>query len=276
MNNTFTNSHYTVFVNSCDSFEDCWNPFFTLFAAHWNSPVSNLVLNTEQKTYKFPGLNIHCSKVGTGPDGKRLSWSECLISALNDIETPLVLYLQEDYFIEHNVNTRLVDEMAEMMGKDDEIKYIGLTNIGNYPPFLIYEKDPRLVIVSRKSRYRISLQAGLWRKEILLSYLRSDENAWMFEIFGTIRSRNRNELFLTLNRNINDIKKMPVIVYKHTGIIKGKWHPEMPLLFESHGINIDFSLRGIYREKYLILRKIETVATLIKNPLKFVNGLLGR
>ena len=25
------NLKYTIIVNSCDNFEDCWNPFFTLF-----------------------------------------------------------------------------------------------------------------------------------------------------------------------------------------------------------------------------------------------------
>lgn len=276
MHTQISDSSFTILINSCDSFEDCWNPFFKLFSTYWKAPVQEIFLNTELKTYKFPGLNIQSSQVNLSNPDLKLTWSECLIDALKKINTPLILYMQEDYFIEQPVDVPLINEMAQLMYDNSVIKYIGLTRIGSYPPFFNYEKDPRLVVVSKNSRYRISLQAGLWRKDILLAYLRSDENAWMFEIFGTIRSRKKNELFLAVNREIYNTSQKPVIVYEHTGIVKGKWHPNIPALFEKHNIKVDYSIRGIYKEKYWILRKFETFITLVKNPAKLLTGLLGK
>ena len=95
-----------------------------------------------------------------------------------------------------------------------EIKYIGLTKFGNYPPFHDYFGDNNLKIVSKTSKYRVSTQAALWRTDSLLSYLETDENGWEFEIFGTRRAKKKNELFLTLSPNYLNQNKL-VIYYHH-------------------------------------------------------------
>ena len=45
---------YTVFVNSTDTFEDAWAPFFHLLGDYWPE-VDKVVLNTETKDFSFPG-----------------------------------------------------------------------------------------------------------------------------------------------------------------------------------------------------------------------------
>ncbi|MFM9834618.1 MAG: hypothetical protein ACKVOA_00770, partial [Methylophilaceae bacterium] len=74
----------TIFVNTSDSFEDCWHPFFSLFARYWPNCPYPIVLNTETKDYSFKGLNIVCAKVAIG-ENRRLTWSECLERALDYI-----------------------------------------------------------------------------------------------------------------------------------------------------------------------------------------------
>ena len=122
----------------------------------------------------------------------------------------------------------------------------------------------------------ISTQAGLWDRETLLSYLRAEENGWMFEIFGTKRAQKKNEIFLTVSSQFYNLKANPIISYIHTGIIKGKWHQEIPDLFKQNRISVNFNERGFYKPKPLLLRKIETARKLLKDPLKFFNGMLGR
>ena len=85
----------SIFVNTSDSFEDCWHPFFTLFACYWPNCPYPIVLNTETKHYSFKGLNIVCAKVAAG-ENRRLTWSECLARALYGVKTPYILYLQEE------------------------------------------------------------------------------------------------------------------------------------------------------------------------------------
>ena len=261
------NKLYTIIVNSSDGFEDCWNPFFTLFKKYWPDNESLVFLNTEFKNYVHPGLNIKSTKVQEGITDRKLTWSECLIKALQQVETPFVLYLQEDYFIESKVNQAKIEELAYKMINEFEIKYIGLTKFGNYPPFHDYFGDNNLKIVSKNSKYRVSTQAGLWRKEALLSYLENDENGWEFEIFGSRRAKMRNDLFLTLSPDY--LKENIVFDYQLTGIIKGKWLRTIPTLFERENIQIDFSKRGFYKELKVLYRKIETFKKIFFDPTKF-------
>jgi hypothetical protein len=102
------------------------------------------------------------------------------------------------------------------------------------------------------------------------------ENGWMFEIFGTLRANKRKDLFLTANRDLYSRYKNPIISYEHTGIIKGKWHPAMESLFTKNNINIDFSIRGIYYKKNILLRKIETINKLLKNPISIIISLISK
>lgn len=266
----------TILVNTSDSFEDCWPPFFKLFSEYWPNCNYPILLNTEFKEFQYPNLNIKSAMSNSDSPDTRLTWSSCLINAIHQIQTPIVLYLQEDYYLDAKVNIELIEELAELLEQNEQIKYIGLTDSGNYPPFKPFEKDHRLWEVSKNAKYRISTQAGLWKKDTLISYLKPDENGWMFEIFGSIRAKKRNDLFLTVNRELYNKKENPVFPYILTGIIKGKWHVAIPELFTKHQIQVDFSKRGFYIEKSYLLRKIETFKMLLRSPLKFYFGITGK
>ena len=265
---------YSILVNSCDSYEDCWHPFFTLFAKYWPNYKGQIVLNTERKNWSFPGLNIKCARVQPDASERKLSWSECLLRALDHIDTSLVLYLQDDYFLERPVNSALINELAELMVRDNSIKHIGLTHFGSHGPFE-QTPDERLWKIGERSAYRVSAQAALWQVETLRSYLRPEENAWMFEIFGTRRARHRTETFLTVNRDLYNPKAAPIIQYMHTGIIKGKWHPKVPALFDLHEIKVDFEKRGFFKSEPKALGKIRTLTKLISSPAALWRGLWG-
>jgi len=264
---------YTILINSSDGFEDCWDPFFWLFYKYWEDHSTLIMLNTEKKTFTFNGLNIISSQSNLGID-HHLTWSGCLINALKAIKTPLVLYFQEDYFLEKPVLIDIINEFAKLMLKDNSIKYIGLTNSGNLRSFKEWSKEHSLWEVSKESRYRISTQCALWDRETLISYLRPEENGWMFEIFGTRRSKKRNDLFLTANQDLFNNENQ-IVFYQPTGIIKGKWLKTIPFLFEKEGLKMDFSKRGFYVERNPFFRKIETFAKLLKNRRLLFNGLRG-
>ncbi|RZK77381.1 MAG: hypothetical protein EOO85_08980 [Pedobacter sp.] len=253
--------NYTVLVNSCDAFEDCWNPFFTLFCKYWPDFSAPILLNTETKSWFFEGLDLKCTQVQLG-DHKRLSWSDCLIKALDQVKTPLVLYFQEDYFIHQTVDSALIQKACEYMYEHPGVQRIALTRHSGPGPF---EKGPEdwLKTVSRNARYRISTQACLWRVENLKSYLKNVENGWMFEIFGTWRSHKRNDLFLVASSTEEPIE--PAIDYLHTGIIKGQWHSGMKNVFSENKINIDFQKRGFHVPQKGIKRKVAVIRKLSEN-----------
>jgi hypothetical protein len=198
-----------------------------------------------------------------------------MLHGLDKLQTPLVLLMFEDYFVQSRVNSAIVNEFADLMCRDARIKHIGLTHFGSMPPFHRTD-DVRLWRVGQRARYRISTQAGLWRVDTLRSYLRPRENSWAFEIFGTWRARNRSDLFLTTNREIFRPGNSPIIEYMHTGIIKGKWHPDIPELFRSHGISVDVAKRGLFKPRPKLLQKLATLQKLLSHPIAIVRALCDR
>ena len=261
---------FTLLVNSCDKFEDTWDPCFTLLKAQGarGLETDGVLLVTERKDYAFEGFDVRATRpnlrIGESP-----TWSARLLDALDAVRTPLVLYMQDDYFVERPLDVDLINDLAREMIEDPGIGHIGLTHIGSRGPFEPTD-DPRLRRIAPRAGYRVSTQAGLWRVPVLRSYVRPDENIWMFEIYGTRRAWHRKEEFLTVAR-----ERPSPFSYVHTGIVKGRWHRAIPALFARYGIPMDFARRGFYDAPPLLLRKWQTFRTLLADPGRLVSGLRG-
>lgn len=265
------NTQYSILVNTSDGFEDCWRPFFILLKKYWPSCNAPIYLNTENKDWSFPNTSIRCTKV-QDKNESRLPWSECLIRALDQIKTPLVIYFQEDYFIDKYIREDIVNASVDYMLKHPEVEHIGLTKHGSHGPYEPYTEN-WLLKIRQNARYRISTQAGLWRVDALRSYLNSSENGWMFEIYGTWRAQRRPALFLTTKFGTED--GGPTIDYLHTGIIKGKWLPGIDKVFSENDINVDFKPRGFYTQKPRLVQKYEVALKLLKDPRRLISQLIG-
>ena len=251
---------FSILVNSTDSFEDCWYPFFFLFNKFYPDYKGKIYLNTETKDFSFPGLNIIPIKNNIETPNKMITWSQSLLRAIDKIETSIILYLQEDYFINNYVNFRQIYEFVNLMRKEN-VSCIHLTSYGPHGPYLSspYKK---LFLVDRKASYRISTQASLWKKTILKKYLRHHENAWQFEIFGTKRSYWEKDYFYCINNNLFNNNK--IISYYPTGIISGKWNKEAVYeLFRENHLKIDFEKRGFYDNKIKPKRRRITIQKII-------------
>lgn len=234
----------TILVNTSDNFEDCWIPFFTLFQRFWPDCPHPIVLNTETRDFAFAGLDIRCAKVAAGSD-RKLTWSECLARCLDGIATPYILYLQEDYFLEAPVNAETIELfVAEMRaGHADVIRIMECGGAGPWHP----TANPLLWQVDRKAQYRISLQAGLWRKTTLREQIREHESPWQLEVFGSARARRRNDKVLCVNRDLFSETGKEILPYRPTGVISGRWERDIvEPLFARHGLEVDFSHRGFY------------------------------
>jgi hypothetical protein len=239
------NSLYTIVVNSTDSFEDCWFPFFKLFSAYWHGSTPKIVLNTETKNFNYVGLDITCAKVAGSNPASRIAWGECLLRCLDKVDQDIVLYLQDDYFINGPVDVKQIDAFAKIMLKE-QYSHISLVTFSNGGPWHS-TKYAMLWEVDQKASYRISLQAGLWRKERLRYYLRRHENPWQFEVWGSKRAHRIKDSFLSVSHDVFADPSRQIIPYEPTGIVKGKWDRNIVhRLFLENGIDVDFSKRGFY------------------------------
>ncbi len=264
IDNVVAHSDLTIFVNTSDNFEDCWHPFFSLFQRYWPDCPYPIVLNTETKDYNFSGINITCAKVSSG-EVNRLGWSECLARALDGINTPYILYLQEDYFLESAVKADVLKELLDLMraGQADVIRLSEAVDAGPW-----HTTDSNLIwAVDQKAKWRFSLQAALWRKDLLRKQIRQHESPWQLESFGGSRLRRSKEKICCVNRDLFYGKGKEVFPYQPTGIIAGKWVGEIVVpLFQANDITVDFSIRGFRvqgkrskKRKAFFLRMIDRV-----------------
>jgi hypothetical protein len=237
-------SDLTILVNTSDGFEDCWAPFFQLFATYWPGCQYPVVLNTETKAPSFAGLPVRSSQVGLNA-ARRMTWSECLAACLDAIDTPYVLYLQEDYFLEAPVQQAYIETLLDEMRADraDVIRLMECGGSGPWSP----SPNPLLWEVAQNARYRIALQAALWRKSILRGHLRLHESPWQLEVFGSARARRVKDRVLCVNRDRFHGEGKEVFPYVPTGVVSGRWERRVvEPLFARHGIYVDFTRRGFH------------------------------
>ncbi|MCZ7663146.1 MAG: hypothetical protein M5U22_09565 [Thermoleophilia bacterium] len=235
---------YTMFVNSTDSFSDTWPPFFTLLKAYWPPPYPLIVLNTETRDFCLEGLAIRTTRVGVGSP-KHLAWGESVRRALSTIETDLIVYLQDDYFLNGPVRTDVLERAVEAMNREP-IECVRLMECGGSGPWSPTD-DPLFWEVDRNAAYRLTLQAAVWKKVALLKYLRSHETPWQFEVWGSKRASRLGGTIYCLNRDAFNDEIGQMIPYTPTGIVKGRWNRDVVVdLFERHRITVDYSKRGFW------------------------------
>ena len=236
-------STFSIFVNTTDKFEDCWEPFFKLFSIYWPDYKGKIYLNTETKTYQYPGLDIvSIRNCAATQDADKATWSECLIRGWNAVDNDVILYMQEDYFFYAPVNNAQVERYAAFIRQED-ISCLHLTYASGNGPFFP-SKYPGLQEIGPNAHCRLSCQGALWKKTALLKYARPHESAWQFEAFGTQRAHIIKDNFL--NVDVAADEKNRLLPYILTGIIQGRWKKDVPELFAKHQISADFSRRGFY------------------------------
>ena len=260
-----------ILVNSSDGFRDCWDPFFRLLETHWPQCRFPVYLNVEEATYDHPSLAIRCLNHPRLASGANVPWSNRLIESLRAIPERYVMYLQEDYFLDAPVRDDVVEDCLRVVAEEGA-GCVHLTGFGARGGSKTAER-PYLVDVPRISHYRVSTQAAIWDKNVLLSYVRPDETVWETEILGTVRSWSQHAAIRTVDRL--RLGGPPVMSYTGTGIIRGKWHPEMVPLFSRHGIDMDFDRRGFYSFPSRWTTRSRIIMSLIKRPRRSLMAILG-
>ena len=239
-----TTPRYTLVICTCDAYADAWGPLFTLFRKYWPSLNVPIVLNTETKAYQHEGLNIICPQLYKGhPNPQTVPWSKRLRETLNRVvSTDLVMLFLDDFYLRSPVNTERLNICLRLMEQDVKIANLQLFTCP--PPYRSLKEYPWIVKRSKKAPYLFSLQAGLWRTERLLHFLRDHESPWYFERWGSLRGRRYPDDFYAL-ATTNGKQEIFDYCPSGQGVSKGLWRPKTPELFAQEGINIDLSIRGV-------------------------------
>lgn len=245
--------NFSILINSTDSFIDCWSPFFLLFKKYWPDYNGKIYLNSEHKSFNIEGLEIISVKNNLSLS----TWSECLQYAIDKIEEDYFIYMQEDYFFHSKVNSRIINEYFELF-KTSDFDCLHLTDQCNNGPFKKNTINPNFWEIPKNTKYRASTQAAFWKKKSFLKIIRPWESGWDFEKFGSKRSNKYLKKIMCVNQDLHSINKNELLPYVFTGIIKGKWKPEIVDVFKRNNIKVNFNKRGFVNSNSRLINKLFT------------------
>jgi len=218
----------------------------------WPDCPFDIYVCSEEKDFKLAWVkNI---KVG-----KKAGWGEMLLYVLDKIDTPNVIYLQEDYLLKGETNNQ---ELNHLLSIFEKLNAAYLRLLPWPGPDLIHTEYPEVGICLPESRYRTSLQAAVWDKEVLKEVTLSSDDG-RFESWSIKRAEklNRDFLCVTPKSSLPNVNEHPSysIDYFATGVFQGKWLKECIKVFKPLGIGIDTSHRKVMTRfdffKYALRRK---------------------
>lgn len=240
-----SNNKATVLICSCDNYSDIWVPFFTLFQKNWPDCPFRIILNTESKTY--PEKWVASLQLYEGVN-KKISYGRRMIDHLNHIETEYVILLLDDFFLRGPVSTKRILQLLEQMDFDKSIASINFDISYDIADDLTSLQGYRLK--PNYSDYKLDLQAGIWRKDVLLKYWLPYMSPWDFEYYGSILTINDGYKYYQ-----RDYHTPPIFYYYDQqnffefGLRGGKWYKNsVESLFKENNIDVDFSVRGTIDE----------------------------
>ena len=169
-----SNSNYCVLVQSTDSYEDCWYPFFKLFSIYWPNYKGRIYLTTESKSFTYPGLKIITNQVDSYSKNKVKTWSESLLRSLEMIHEEYILFILEDLFLNRAVNEQMIKKFVHRM-EIEKISILYLTDQSTSQ--VIYNgTNDDIIEVDQNANNRISALTAIWNKKAFYKYLIPREN----------------------------------------------------------------------------------------------------
>ena len=257
----------SVFVCSCDKYEDLWYPFFKLFKKYWTMPYLDVYLNTESKNYQFEGLNIKMvhPKFKDSPYGKRM------IETLRKVKTEYIILFLDDFFLRKEVDDNTIKDIITYMDSDRKTVCFYNDCLDTYAQWE-EEKHPGFKRIPYGASYTLNMQVGVWRREKLIKYWKENVSPWEWEEYCNVLSFNKkSDKFYSLTSFDNSFCDYGHNEYMSMfGVYSGKWIlDDVEPLFKKEGIAIDFKKLGIYdaNKEYNRVSNFEDNNYLIKKRL---------
>ena len=177
-----------LLVHSCDRYEFLYKGFEYFFLNHWDFSIPcHYYFSTEMIDTNIHGFeNI---KSGKG------EWSDRLIKILRDaIKEDYILYFQEDMWLTKNVNAKFFIQLFQQ-AFENNWKQVKLNSSEVYKTKktnIFIEGFNISEINNTESKFLMSHQVTLWKKDYLLDQLLKNENPWRNEKRGSKRLKKIN------------------------------------------------------------------------------------
>lgn len=232
----------TILTTSCKWYDDVLDIHEKLFAIHWKDCPYQRYLVMDEVTPEAEYLKCYDQVIVTGKESGKKNHRR-VTEALKKINTPYVIFVQEDMLLYDKVNTERIEHLLDVVERD---------NIGSLRlmPFygadsecaVSYEKDEELVEYPKGTPYRVSYAPTIWKKDYLLKISEQYEYGADFERKGTELSNTMSEVMLGYK----------YVAYPYiNGILRGKWEVPAVRHLGYYKIVPDFSRHAMMNSKDL-------------------------
>jgi hypothetical protein len=208
-----------VLVPSLDAYADLWTPFFTLFWRYWPDCPFPVYLGTNALPFPDPRVTVVHAEHGN-------NWTNRVRLQLQQLQTPYVLIVLEDFFLRSPVDTRAcLDCFAAMRTLDAHMVRLHPDPKPDHP----VPGFPLLGSIDARAPYRACAQIAIWKRETLLSLMKENESVWEFELLGSRRSDKLDGFFSTWK---------PLMKHRHV-MERGKWFRNEARIHRKMGIGFN-------------------------------------
>ena len=219
----------SLLVLSCDAYCDLWRPFFVLLRREWPDCPYLCYLGAGRVGSKEKGVITLYS--GAGRD-----WSGCLLDYLDQIPTPYVLLMLDDFFLRRRVDDKLIDDCL-LFAERHQASQVRL--IPRPGPSRKIAGNNYIGECEAGVRYRVCAQASIWDKRHLRNLLVRGESAWEFEHNATLRAESQPAGHYCARRAVLPYQGL----FAHHVVEKGCWLPHEKWIFGRQRIGCDFCVR---------------------------------
>ena len=154
----YQKSNIDLLVVSCDSYSDVWATFFKSFFNYWNDCPLDIYLLTNEKTFDQ-------SPVKTIRVGRDISWSDNLLSGIDQLKKDYVLLLFDDLLLNQKVSTVYFNQLSKWINNHDP-NYLRLC-ISHKPKYF----DDLVGRIPNKTPYKTSTMPCIWKRSTLKKIL---------------------------------------------------------------------------------------------------------
>lgn len=207
-------------ISTCDLYSDCWKPLLLSIRQHWPDCPFPIYMITNHK-------DCDDDLVTTIKVGEHLGWGSNTKKALPQIDCDYLLYIQEDFFLNKDVNTKGILEDFDFC-ESNNVDYLRVM-----PPFkdkYPYLENPSYCYdaneIFKFKEHAMNLMAVIWKKSTLERLCIEGWTGWDYErkVLSYIKDNNINIKKCVIRSEENNRLGLPVM--ESTGIRKGIWTRE--------------------------------------------------
>ena len=177
-------------LSALQGFSYFWRQYANELKQH---PIK--VVGYTEPNFPLPD-NYTFLSIGKFEDYPAQRWSDGLLLALETSNDPIVLLLFDDYWMLREIDVRAIRFFEKFMLENEDILRFDLSSDRLYASGVqewgcigCYD----ILVSNTTIPYHFSLQAALWRRELLRQIIIPNESAWECEMRGTERSQNHPE-----------------------------------------------------------------------------------